>query len=238
MKYFIMLLFAMFFLSCDSEDTNPVDPDGEHIADVIMPLKVGYNWIYDVEETDRSNPKVNYTDTLRILKRVKGKEIDLIRSWEEFDETDVYYISSFLVKDTVIYFNKQGGEYRHFFEVIIKDQTPDSFLYGLNSPTNSYDSPRGAIFFYPVVETSIKIETPVYIDVSIKQNRDITVPAGIFKCISYEYKTKPDKSGNYNYHLIYMSPRVGLVKYQKHRFDKTSGSDTIFYTKELVSKNF
>jgi hypothetical protein len=153
-------------------------------------------------------------------------------TYSHLDKNDSSFVDSvFVVKDTTI-------EGEKWFVVVMGDEDGNLWrnsAIGLLSKTK--DSTYRLLVKYP---TNVGDKTPDDEDTlyTVAKNVSITVPAGTFSTIKYEFIGE-DIEEEYEYYRytkeeIYMAPGVGLVKYYCSRKDSVNGELYHYHSYELT----
>jgi len=180
--FIIPLLFIL--IGCSDEFVGPT------ATGVIMPLKVGNQWIGRWTEYDDAGAVIATTyDTLTIESQVRRDE-------------EIWYLGS----NGKLYINHPNGLYK---------DSSESSVCGCYMMLAKYPSAVGDTFNTQRHEMLLQGETWVRIDADILLAKDsaITTPAGTYSCYVYGQKLfAPLNAGLLGWEWKYYAPNVGLVK--------------------------
>ena len=198
-KLVLVLSTFVFLVSCDSA-TEPVEIESQ----LLMPLKVGNEWTYT--DTNFEDSKVTVEDFRYLVTRLEDVNIGY-KQYKAFvltghNSKNEQVVQEFFTCNSIGLYTY--GSENDPFNLLYRDLLL-KYPVSVNERWNTYYH-----YFTPTTHR-FSHDTCIVECLSIKEQ--ITVPAGTFKCVKYQYTLNTGAKAIENW-----SESVGMISYQ--RFDK------------------
>lgn len=97
---------------------------------------------------------------------------------------------------------------------------------------DSHGNYSNLVYKYPAKQNDFYYDY-IYLDSVISTNKDVTVPAGTFKCYEYHKIESPPGYFFQSFTIVYLSPGIGPIKVEQ--YSQFLGETILINSKKLIS---